>query len=123
MRTVFMTAEQARDGALNNQIVYNEIRDIEKMIIDAVEKGNYQLSVNSTRMTSPVPTKETPYGTGENYFRVWKCLDCGIDTSYDKEALRLQMKQVITHFRDLGYFFERRITSDDAKTFYWKVEW
>lgn len=136
MRNVFLTAEEARQGAVNNQIIYNEIRDIEKEILSAIAKGNYSVSINDTYMTgkpsSSVVQEDdngVPYipvetaGTGENYFRVWNCLDCGVETSYDKDALRDQMDKVIFHFKDLGYVMDRRITSDSDTTFYWKIMW
>lgn len=140
-----MTADEAREGSVNNQIIYNEIRDIEKQIITAVRSGLYTLSINNTYMTNsvvpPAPedaTTSTPdspnvillvtpspvtVASGVNYFRVWKCLDCGIETTYDQEALRDQMDRVMRHFKDLGYVIERRITSDSDTTFYWKIMW
>lgn len=138
MKHVFMTAEEAREGAVNNQLIYNEIRDIEGQIISAVKNGLYTLSINNTYMTAPtVPVSSTvqesdtgvpqipvqTLGTGVNYYRVWKCLDCGVETTYDQEALRVQMDRVMDHFRDLGYVIERRITSDSDTTFYWKIMW
>lgn len=145
MKHVFMTAEEAREGAVNNQLIYNEIRDIEGQIISAVKNGLYTLSINNTYMTdSTVPTQPsnpttstasdpnvillvTPVisttASGTNYFRVWKCLDCGVETTYDQEALRDQMDRVMDHFRDLGYVIERRVTSDSDTTFYWKILW
>lgn len=145
MKQVFMTAEEARSGSVNNQLIYNEIRDIEQQIISAVRQGLYTLSINNTYMTAstiPVqpadPTISTPtnsnvillvkpegdgIASGINYFRVWKCLDCGIETTYDQEALRDQMNRVMNHFKDLGYVIDRRITSDNDTTFYWKIMW
>lgn len=112
---IFMTAQEARQGAVNHTIIYNEIRDIEKLIIDAVSGGRYTLDINTTYMTS-IPT-------GLNYFRIWKCLDCGVETSYDQLALLDQMNQTMSHFKDLGYNIERRITSINDSVFYWRISW
>lgn len=143
MSNVFITAQEARLGAVNNQIIYAEIRTIECAILCAVASGKYSISLNNTIMTSSTPPTIPPdntsssstdnavipmydyssEATGLNYFRVWKCLDCGIETTYDQIALLDQMNQVIKHFKDLGYVIDRRITSNTDTTFYWKIMW
>lgn len=121
--SVFFDAKTARSSALDNQLLYKEIRDIEGEIINAVKSGKYSVSINDTTMTSSSPIPTSTYGSGADYLKVWKCKDCGMTTSYDKDALADQMNQVISHFKNLGYSIERRLVNENSVTFYWLISW
>lgn len=100
-----LTASEARNKAQNDLTIFNEVRDIELEILTACANGNYNVTLDSTTMTTSV-----------TYANVWK----GVISDRSKE---IQMSSVIKYFTDLGYSIERRSNTTTGTTFDWQVYW
>jgi hypothetical protein len=100
-----LTAVQARNKAQNDLTIFNEVRDIEEAVLSACIDGVYNITLDSTTMTTSVI-----------YANVWK----GVVADRSKE---IQMSAVIKYFTDLGYSIERRSNTTTGTTFDWQVFW
>jgi hypothetical protein len=100
-----LTATQARSKAQNDLVIFNEVRNIELAILTASAAGSYDITLDSTTMT-----------TSAVYCNVWK----GVTSDRAKEV---QMAAVVKYFTDLGYSIERRTNSITGTTFDWIVYW
>lgn len=103
--SIMLTASQARNKAQNDLTIFNEVRDIEQAILAACVDGLYNITLDSTAMT-----------TSATYANVWK----GVVNDRSKE---IQMSAVIKYFTDLGYSIERRANAVTGTTFDWQVYW
>lgn len=103
--SIMLTALQARSKAQNDLVIFNEVRNIEMAILIASAAGNYNITLDSTAMS-----------TSAVYCNVWK----GVVADRAKE---IQMAQIIKYFTDLGYSIERRTNSTTGTTFDWIVYW
>jgi len=103
--SIMLTAAQARSKAQNDLVIFNEVRNIELAILTASAAGLYDLSLDTTSMT-----------TSAIYCNVWK----GVTADRAKE---IQMASIIKYFTDLGYSIERRTNSTTGTTFDWVVYW
>ena len=100
-----LTASETRSKAQNDLIIFNEVRNIELAILTASADGDYEITVDTTIMT-----------TSAIYANVWK----GVITDRAKE---IQMSVIIKYFTDLGYSIERRSNPTTGTTFDWQVYW
>jgi hypothetical protein len=100
-----LTASQARNKAQNDLTIFTEVRDIEEAILTACANGIYNVTVDSTTMTSSAL-----------YANVWK----GVTSDRSKE---IQMSAVVKYFTDLGYSIDRRANTTTGSTFDWQVYW
>lgn len=100
-----LTATEARSKAQNDLVIFNEVRDIELAILSASADGAYEITVDTSTMT-----------TSATYANVWKGL-------ISDRAKEIQMSTVIKYFTDLGYSIERKTNSISGTTFVWQVYW
>ena len=105
MKNVMLTATEARSKAQNDLIIFNEVRNIELAILTASADGDYEITIDTTTMT-----------TSAMYANVWK----GVIADRAKE---IQMSTIIKYFTDLGYSIERRSNPTTGTTFDWQVFW
>lgn len=103
--SIMLTATQARSKAQNDLVIFNEVRNIEMAILTASASGSYNITVDTTTMSSSAV-----------YCNVWK----GVVADRAKE---IQMAQIIKYFTDLGYSIERKTNSITGTTFDWVVYW
>lgn len=113
MKNIMLTATQARAKSQNDVIIFNEIRDIEDAILNAINGGLYETTITGTTMTNTNLPGRT---TAIVYFNTWQ-------GTIDDRAKYIQMGTVITYFTDLGYGIERRTNSVTSDTFKWVVSW
>ena len=100
-----LTASEARSKAQNDVVIFNEIRNIEDAVLEAVADGQYSTEVTGTTITLSV-----------TYYNVW------LGVTEDR-AKYIQLGQIVTYFTDLGYGIERRTNQDTGNTFKWIVSW
>ena len=100
-----LTASEARAKAQNDVVIFNEIRNIEDAILEAVADGQYKAEITGTTITLSV-----------TYYNVW------LGVTEDR-AKYIQMGNIVTYFTDLGYSIERRTNPDTGNTFKWIVSW
>ena len=105
MKNVMLTASEARSKAQNDLIIFNEVRNIELAILTASADGDYEITIDTTTMT-----------TSAMYANVWK----GVIADRAKEV---QMATIIKYFTDLGYSIERRSNPTTGTTFDWQIYW
>jgi len=108
MKSVMLTATEARAKSQNDAVIFNEIRDIENAILTSVDTGDYTATIDNTTMTSSI--------LAQQYYDTWQ-------GTRDDRARFIQMGQVITYFTDLGYNIERRTNASTGNTFKWIVSW
>lgn len=113
MTNVMLTAAQARAKAQNDVVIFNEIRDIEDAILNAVGNGLYEATVTGTTMTATALPGRT---LAIQYFNTWQ-------GTIDDRAKYIQMGQILTYFTNLGYSIERRVNASTSDTFKWVVSW
>jgi len=118
MNNIMLTANQARAKAQNDNVIFNEIRDIEDAILTAVDNGSYDVKVAGTTMTATVNTGPvpSPRSKARIYFNVWQ-------GTQDDRAKFIQMAKIITYFTDLGYTIDRRTNNETGDTFTWLIYW
>ncbi len=110
--TPMLTATESRAKSRNDRVIFDEIRDIESEILDAVQAGDYEVAVSGTTMT------DTGAGiaVARNYYATW--------TAVDQNRTRVvQMNSVVDYFTSIGYSIERRLNTATGDTFYWYVAW
>ena len=100
-----LTASEARAKAQNDVVIFNEIRNIEDAILEAVADGQYKAEITGTTITLSV-----------TYYNVW------LGVTEDR-AKYIQMGNIVTYFTDLGYSIERRTNPDTGNTFKLIVSW
>lgn len=112
MNSVMLTAAQARNKSRNDNLIFNEIRNIEQAILDAVDAGQLEVYVAGTTMT------DTGSGIAEArvYSKVWQ----GV---VDDRAKDQRMGSVIKYFTELGYQIDRRTNPTTGDTFRWAIFW
>lgn len=98
---IFPTAADARAHSRLTPIIHDEIRDIERAVIVAIDNGQLGTTVSSTFMT-----------TQNDYWLSWKQSSNDVRTD--------QMTQVIGYFTKLGYTISRK---DVGSTFHWLIQW
>lgn len=113
MNNVMLTAVEARAKAQNDSVIFREVRSIEDAILSAVAAGQYEVAVTETTMTATV---DPGLQTAIVYFNTWRGLG-------EDRAKYVQMNNVITYFKDLGYSIERRTNSHTGSTFKWVISW
>lgn len=106
----FPTADDNRNNARNNLIIFNEVVAIQKYILTATSNGSYSCIVNGTTMTSK--------NTGTAYYDV---VTTGDTTISDSDAINDQITTVANYFINLGYTVSK-IDNGDG-TFSWKIQW
>lgn len=110
--TPMLTASESRSKSRNDRVIFDEIRDIESAILDAVDAGDYETTLNDTLMT------DTGLGiaVARQYYDTW--------TAVDQDRKRAtQMNSVVDYFTALGYSIERRLNATTGDTFIWYVAW
>jgi hypothetical protein len=108
-----LTATQARARSSNDRIIFDEIRDIESATLDAIDAGQYDVTVSTgTLMTDT----GTGIATARLYYSTWTAADS--DRARDS-----QMNSVINYFTSLGYAIERRSNPTTNDTFVWYLAW
>lgn len=105
---VFPNAIEARAGSRNNLAIYDEIRFIERSILEVISQGQLKVQINTSPMTS--------IGTGESYYLVH------IGDLNDR-SLAEQMLMVEKHFKNMGYQIVRKANLATKTTFFWEVLW
>ena len=112
MNSVMLTAAQARNKARSDNLIFNEIRDIEQAILNAIDAGQLEVYISSTTMT------DTGTGIAEArlYSKVWQ----GVIEDRAKDQ---SMGSVIQYFSELGYQIERRTNPNTGDTFRWAIFW
>jgi (p)ppGpp synthase/HD superfamily hydrolase len=113
MKTVMLTATQARAKARNDLVIFNEIRNLEESIISATGGGLLEVAVDTTTMTT---TSEDGIASSRLYSKTWQ----GI---IDDRAREQQMASVIEYFSNLGYQIDRRMNPVTGDTFKWHIFW
>jgi hypothetical protein len=113
IKSVMLNANQARAKADSDLVIFHEVRDIEEAILTAISIGQFQIILNSTRMTS---TLQNDIATSRLYYSTW------VGAASDRARER-QMSSVIQYFFDLGYSIERRTNNVTGDTFNWHVYW
>lgn len=118
MNNIMLTAAQARAKTQNDNVIFNEIRDIEVAILTAIDNGSYDVKLAGTIMTGTVNTgpSPTPRSVARIYFNVWQ-------GTADDRAKFIQMAKIISYFTDLGYTVDRRTNSETGDTFTWLIYW
>lgn len=104
---VFPDAQTARNQALNNVQVFDEVRDIERNVLVAISQGIFEINVTNTFMTSGPQAPD--------YYMAWQN-----DTNRD---LLLQMKQVLKYFEEKNYIIQRKTNETTLNTFFWRLAW
>lgn len=112
MKTVMLTATQARAKARNDIVIFNEIRDLEESIISAADLGELETVVGTTTMTNA----DTGIAIARLYSKTWQ----GVE---DDRAKEQQMAAVIEYFSNLGYQIDRRMNPVTGDTFKWHIFW
>lgn len=112
MKTVMLTATQARSKARNDIVIFNEIRDLEEAIISAAGQGLLEVVIGTTTMTDFADG----IATARLYSKTWQ----GIE---DDRAREQQMAAVIEYFSNLGYQIDRRMNPVTGDTFKWHIFW
>lgn len=117
----FPSASEARTLSRDNLFIFREIRDIEEQILIAQQNETFEVTVDSTGMTSAdgdfmhdhlLPGQSL----AEEYYRVWKMLET--------DSVKLeQMNIVIKYFKDLSYSIVRQTNPSTLDTFVWVVKW
>lgn len=111
--TPMLTAGEARAKARQDRIIFDEIRNIESAVLDAVDAGSYEISVTGTLMTD---TSDAGIDTASLYYGTW----AGVDTDRSRT---IQMSSVVSYFTDIGYAIEQQLNVDTGITFNWFVAW
>ncbi len=116
----FPSASEARTLSRDNLFIFREIRDIEEQILIAQNNEAFEVTVDSTGMTSVSGDfiHDHLLGTdlSEEYYRVWKMLET--------DAVKTeQMNTVITYFKDLSYSIVRQTNPSTLDTFVWVIKW
>jgi len=107
-----LTASESRSKSRNDRVIFDEIRDIESAILDAVETGDYETTLDDTLMTDA----GAGIAVARQYYATW--------TAVDQDRKRsTQMNSVIDYFTSLGYSIERRLNATTGDTFIWYVAW
>jgi len=110
--TPMLTATESRSKSRNDRVIFDEIRDIESAILDAVDAGNYETTLDDTLMTD----SGAGIAVARQYYATW--------TAVDQDRKRaVQMNSVIDYFIAIGYSIERRLNSATGDTFIWYVAW
>lgn len=104
----FPSAIDAREYSRNNTVIFNEIRDIESSILEAIDNKNFDTIISNSYMTSEQ--------SGISYWRVWQEFD-------ENDVLYDQMSQVIKYFQDLKYSVSRKTNMEIGNIFYWEIKW
>ena len=112
MNSVMLTAAQARAKSRDDNVIFNEIRNLEQAILNAIDAGQLEVFVSGTTMT------DTGSGIAEArvYSKVWQ----GI---VDDRAKDQRMASVIKYFSELGYQIDRRTNPNTGDTFRWAIFW
>lgn len=112
MNSVMLTATQARAKSRNDNVIFNEIRNLEQAILDAIDAGQLEVYVSGTAMT------DIGSGIAESriYSKVWQ----GIVDDRPKDQ---RMAAVIKYFTELGYQIDRRTNPSTGDTFRWAIFW
>ena len=109
MSGIFVTADEARNGARNYGIIHTEASQIETAILSAVATGAFSVLItNQTTMTNNT--------TGIPYYNSWHGLT--ID-----RVLNDQMSLVIAYFVGLGYSIVQLLNTSTNNTFSWYIQW
>lgn len=112
-----LTAEEARSKARKDSVIHAEIRDLEVLILAAIQNGDLSVTINGTVMTYDDPIADpTKYANAQVYYNVWQAL------ATDK-AIEDQMNQVVKHFTNLGYSIVRLVNPATSTTMNWFIEW
>lgn len=107
-------AQQARNLARADLIIFNESSLIMNQIIQDAGNGLYQTIVSDgTTMTESDPT---PTDDAQAFFSVWQ----GTVTDVAKSD---QMKQVIQYFERLGYTINQATNTNTNTTFKWIIDY
>lgn len=110
--TPMLTASESRSKSRNDRVIFDEIRDIESAILDALDLGDYEATLDDTTMTDT----GTGIAVARQYYGTW--------TAVDQDRKRtVQMNSVVDYFTALGYSIERRLNSTTGDTFIWYVAW
>lgn len=112
MKTLMLTAIQARSKARNDIVIFNEIRNLEEAVISAADVGLLEVVVGTTTMTDSTDG----IVTARLYSRTWQ----GMETDRAREQ---QMASVIEYFSNLGYQIDRRTNPATGDTFKWHIFW
>jgi len=104
-----LTAGEARNKARQDRIIFDEIRSIESIILDAIDAGSFEVVVDGG-------TFMTDIETGVPYYGTWASVDA------DRGRAN-QMDSVIAYFKDIGYAIERRLNPVTGETITWYVVW
>ena len=112
MKTVMLTAAQARSKARNDIVIFNEIRDLEEAVISSADQGLLEVVVGTTTMTNSTDG----IFNARLYSKTWQ----GI---IDDRAREQQMAAVIEYFSNLGYQIDRRMNPVTGDTFKWHIFW
>jgi hypothetical protein len=110
------SAKDARDQAVGQRAVFDEIAIIEPMILDAVDSGAFEVTVGPGSST-PVATGMTVSATHFNAYT-----DPANYSSDTYTVAKTQMFRVIRYFTELGYTI-RVAKHEDTSTFNWIVKW
>jgi len=109
MSNVFLTATESRNKARNDLLIFDEVRTIERAVLNILDTDAYELYVSDTIMTDTTPTSDSI-----SYFNVWQ------KTETDRVKTE-QMNKVITYFEDMGYSIVRVLNSTTNTTFKWYI--
>jgi hypothetical protein len=107
--SIFPTASNANMLSFNTSLVFNEIRTLERKVLDQIALQLFTATVNTG-------TVMTASDTGQAYYNSWKA------TSVNK-VLDDQMNTVIKYFQDLGYSIVRKLNTNTNNTFFWELKW
>lgn len=110
--TPMLTATEARSKARQDRIIFDEIRSIESVVLDAIDAGAYEATVTVTTMTD--------VGTGIAVARLYYGTWTAVDTDRGRGT---QMDAVVAYFTAIGYSIERRTNSSTNDTFLWYLAW
>ena len=110
--TLFPLAIDARNGARNNLLIFNEVSSIQTQILGAITAGQFHVIISNTRMTSQP--------TGVDYYNVWQNLNT---SNLDVAVLTDQMSQVMYFFTSLGYSVIQLESQIDPTLFVWQIQW
>ena len=107
--SIFPTASNATLLSFNTSLVFNEIRTLERKVLDQIALQLFTATVNTG-------TVMTASDTGQPYYSSWQA-------TVVNKVLDDQMNAVIKYFQDLGYSIVRKTNTNTTNTFFWEIKW
>lgn len=112
MENLIPSANSAKQCSGNDLIIFSEVTDITRAILEARCQGVMEVQVFDTFMTS----LEDTTGEGKIYYKVFQ-------EHLDDRIREMHMNEVIKCFKKKGYSITRKTNPLTGETFLWELKW